>query len=157
MLCQQHWIGWLTSIKSPWARNLFRCHRNSFPPQVISLFFCCWYDSLICLMDFVNLFPKTILTLVVNLPSTHEPNVPPPLSNVSPLQKSCAQALRGIYDIPISQLPHLIIKRDRPSIIIHEEEYLARLNECKNNLHGRVLWLKGSTPLTVAALRSKLS
>ncbi|CAI8600031.1 unnamed protein product [Vicia faba] len=46
---------------------------------------------------------------------------------------------------------------DRPSITIPEEEYKAGLNESENNLHGRVLWPKGSTPLTVAAIRVKLS
>jgi len=31
------------------------------------------------------------------------------------------------------------------------------LEACKHNLHGRIIWPKGSTPLTVVALRNKLS
>ncbi|XP_058783904.1 uncharacterized protein LOC131658651 [Vicia villosa] len=67
------------------------------------------------------------------------------------------KALKGVCDIPLSQLPNPVIKGDRPSITIPEEEYEAGIAECKNNLHGRVLWPKGSSPLTVAALKEKLS
>lgn len=41
-------------------------------------------------------------------------------------------------------------------IPIPEDEYQHGLNECKNNLHARVIWPKGATPLTVYALREKL-
>ncbi|XP_058768636.1 uncharacterized protein LOC131642405 [Vicia villosa] len=67
------------------------------------------------------------------------------------------EALKGVCDIPLSQLPNPVIKGDIPSITIPEEEYEAGITECKNNLHGRVLWPKGSSPLTVAALKEKLS
>jgi len=50
-----------------------------------------------------------------------------------------------------------VIKGDNFSISIPEEEYLVGIEECKHNLHGRVIWPKGSTPLTVASLRSKLA
>lgn len=85
-------------------------------------------------MDFADLFPETNFVPIVKPSSTHESSVialPPP--------NSFAQALEGVCDIPISQLPHMIIKRDRPSITIPEEEYLAGLSECKNNLYGLVL------------------
>ncbi|XP_058742479.1 uncharacterized protein LOC131614970 [Vicia villosa] len=105
-------------------------------------------------MDFDALFPE-----INPIPSVP---INPPSSSVENLQKqthvkSFAQALRGVCDIPVSQLPHPVIKGDRPSITIPEDEYKAGLDECKNNLHGRVLWPKGSTPLTVVALRKKLS
>jgi hypothetical protein len=31
------------------------------------------------------------------------------------------------------------------------------VNACKHNLHGRIIWPKGATPLTVAAVKSKLA
>ncbi|XP_058771932.1 uncharacterized protein LOC131645406 [Vicia villosa] len=71
--------------------------------------------------------------------------------------KSFAQALTGVCDIPTSQLPQVIVKGDRLSITIPEDEYKAGLEECKNNLHGRILRLKGSSPLTIFDLRKKLA
>ncbi|XP_058754707.1 uncharacterized protein LOC131627863, partial [Vicia villosa] len=44
---------------------------------------------------------------------------------------------------------------DRPYITIPEEECEAGIDECKNNLYGRVLWPKGTAPLVVATLRKK--
>ncbi|MCI47086.1 F-box family protein, partial [Trifolium medium] len=35
-------------------------------------------------------------------------------------------------------------------------EYDVGIETCKHNLHGRVIWPKGSTPLRVEALREKL-
>jgi hypothetical protein len=73
-------------------------------------------------------------------------------------QKSFAQALTSnVYDIPSSQLPIPVIKGDDFSISISKEEYLVGVETCKHNLHGRVIWSKGSTPLTIASLCSKLS
>ncbi|XP_058741883.1 uncharacterized protein LOC131614291 [Vicia villosa] len=40
--------------------------------------------------------------------------------------------------------------------MIPEDEYLLGLESCKHNLHGRILWPKGSTPITVQQLKSKL-
>ncbi|MCI82180.1 F-box family protein, partial [Trifolium medium] len=48
------------------------------------------------------------------------------------------------------------VKGDRLSIAIPEEEYDVGIETCKHNLHGRVIWPKGSTPLRVDALREKL-
>ncbi|CAI8596843.1 unnamed protein product [Vicia faba] len=56
--------------------------------------------------------------------------------------KSLSQALKGVCDIPTSQLPQPIIKGDKPSVTILEDEYKAGLDECKNNLYGRVIWPK---------------
>ncbi|XP_058761000.1 uncharacterized protein LOC131634361 [Vicia villosa] len=74
-----------------------------------------------------------------------------------PQGKSFAQTLKEVCDIPSSQFPLPIIKGDKPSITIPEDEYKAGLEECKVNLHGRVLWPKGTTPLTVVALRKILT
>ncbi|XP_058755862.1 uncharacterized protein LOC131629080 [Vicia villosa] len=106
-------------------------------------------------MDSFDLFPELVPPAV--------PSCPGGSLNASskaaaiPQKKSFAQALNGVCDIPISQLPQPIIKGDRLSITIPEEEYKAGLLDCKNNLHGRILWPKGSTPLTVMAIREKLS
>jgi len=50
-----------------------------------------------------------------------------------------------------------VIKGDGLAIQILEEEYSAGMDACKLNLHGRIIWPKGSTPLTVIALKAKLS
>ncbi|MCI75682.1 F-box family protein, partial [Trifolium medium] len=43
------------------------------------------------------------------------------------------------------------------AITIPEEAYLAGLEKCKHNLHGRIIWPKGATPLTVVAVKNKLA
>ncbi|CAI8609389.1 unnamed protein product [Vicia faba] len=103
-------------------------------------------------MDSDVLFPKTIET-----PKENDFQALFWLENLKhhPV-KSFAQAMKGVYDIPQSQLPQPIIKGDRPSITIPEKEYKVGLDKCKNNLHGRMLWPKGSSPLTVVVLRDKL-
>jgi hypothetical protein len=49
------------------------------------------------------------------------------------------------------------VKGDRLAIEIPDEAYQAGLEACKHNLHGRIFWPKGSTPLSVVALKEKLS
>jgi hypothetical protein len=71
--------------------------------------------------------------------------------------KSFAQALTNLCDIPLSQLPQPVVKGDRLAIEIPEITYQAGLDACKHNLHGRIIWPKGSTPLSVVALKAKLS
>ncbi|KAK2403140.1 hypothetical protein QL285_052602 [Trifolium repens] len=72
-------------------------------------------------------------------------------------QKSFVQALTNLCDIPISQLPQPVVKGERLAIEIPEVAYEAGLDACKHNLHGWILWPKGSTPLSVVALKAKLS
>jgi hypothetical protein len=72
-------------------------------------------------------------------------------------QKTFAQALNNLCDIPLSQFPQPVVKGDRLAIEIPESIYEAGLDACKHNLHGRILWPKGSTPLSVVALKEKLS
>jgi hypothetical protein len=50
-----------------------------------------------------------------------------------------------------------VLKGDRLAIEIPENAYQAGLDACKHNLHGRIVWPKGSTPVTVVALKEKLS
>jgi hypothetical protein len=77
-------------------------------------------------------------------------------SNLMP-SKTFAQAVSNICDIPTSQLPKPVLKGDNFAIAIPGEEYMAGMETCKHNLHARIIWPKGSTPLTTAALRNKLS
>jgi hypothetical protein len=70
--------------------------------------------------------------------------------------KTFAQALTNLCDIHTSQLPQQVLKGDNFAIPIPEEEYLAGINSCKYNLHARVIWSKGTTPLTAITLRTKL-
>jgi len=62
-----------------------------------------------------------------------------------------------LCDIPTSQIPQPVLKGYNFAISIPEEEVEAGINTCKFNLHARVIWPKGSTPLTVLALRAKLT
>jgi hypothetical protein len=72
------------------------------------------------------------------------------------LKKSFAQALNNVCDIPQSQLPIPSKKGDNYAISIPDDEYDKGMEDFKHNLHARILWPKGSTPLTVVVLRSKL-
>lgn len=73
------------------------------------------------------------------------------------LVKTFAQAVTNLCDIPSSQLPQPVLKGDNLAIEIPEEEYVAGMETCKHNLHARIIWPKGSTPLTVFDLRAKLA
>jgi hypothetical protein len=73
------------------------------------------------------------------------------------LHKSFAQELSNVCDISASQFPQPWFKGDKLAIPIPDEEYLAGVEACKHNLHGRIIWPKSSTPLTVVALKNKLT
>lgn len=70
--------------------------------------------------------------------------------------KTFTQALSNVCDIPLSQLPKSCLKGGDVAIQIPDEEYEAGLEACKHNLQGRIIWLKGSSPITVESLRAKL-
>ncbi|CAK8538673.1 unnamed protein product [Lathyrus sativus] len=70
-------------------------------------------------------------------------------------QKSFVEVVNNIYDIPLIQLPNPYVKGDRIPISVSKDEYQLGLEDCKHDLHGRVIWLKGTSPLTVAALKNK--
>ncbi|GAU31406.1 hypothetical protein TSUD_370550 [Trifolium subterraneum] len=77
--------------------------------------------------------------------------------NSPTVQKSFAQAVSNVCDIPLSQLPQACVKGDRLAIPIREDDYLVGIDACKHNLHGHIIWPKGATPLTVVALKDKLA
>jgi len=87
----------------------------------------------------------------------HIDSIPKPSQNALKHTKTFAQALSNLCDIPTSQFPQPILKGDNFSISIPEEEYDAGMIACKHNLHARIIWAKGSIPLTVFALKQKLS
>lgn len=64
--------------------------------------------------------------------------------------------MNNVCDTPISQFPTACMKGDRLLIVIPEDEYQNGVEACKHNLHGRVIWTKGSKPLTVQNLKEKL-
>jgi hypothetical protein len=84
---------------------------------------------------------------IINQPNLNQPKTP----------KTFVQALSNVCDIPLSQLPQPVVKGDRLAIEIPEVAYQVGLDACKHNLHGRILWPKGSSPLSVVALKAKLS
>ncbi|MCH97558.1 hypothetical protein A2U01_0018553, partial [Trifolium medium] len=72
-------------------------------------------------------------------------------------QKSFAEAVNNVCEIPASQLPQACVKGAELAITIPEKDYIAGMEACKHNLHGRIVWPKGATPLTVVALKDKLA
>ncbi|AES99308.2 DUF4283 domain protein [Medicago truncatula] len=72
-------------------------------------------------------------------------------------KKTLAQTISNVCDIPTSQLPQSVIKGDKVSISIPEDDYTVGLEACKHNLHARIIYPKGATPLTVFSLRNKLT
>jgi hypothetical protein len=72
-------------------------------------------------------------------------------------KNSFVQALTNVCDIPLSQLPQAYVKGDRLAIMILEVEYLFGMDACKRNFHGRIIWSKGATLLTVVSLKNKLT
>jgi hypothetical protein len=93
-----------------------------------------------------------------NINNIDPPNDPSPNSTApNKPKRTFAQALNNLCDIPLSQFPQPVVKGDRLAIEIPESIYEAGLEACKHNLHGRILWPKGSTPLSVVALKTKLS
>jgi hypothetical protein len=82
---------------------------------------------------------------------------PNPKTQTLKTSKTFAQALSNVCDVPESQLPQPCVKGGNLAIEIPEEEYLEGVQICKHNLHGRVVWPKGSTPLTILNLKSKLA
>jgi hypothetical protein len=87
--------------------------------------------------------------------SPHKPIAPstaPP-----PQQKTFAQALNNVCDIPLNQLPKSCVKGDDLAISIPEDEYMVGIDACKHNLHGRIILPKGATPFIVESLKAKLA
>lgn len=77
--------------------------------------------------------------------------------NVPKQQKSFVEAVNNVCCIPVSQLPKPYVKGDKISILILDDKYHKGVESCKHNLHGRIVWPKGNTPLIVVDLCNKLS
>lgn len=84
-------------------------------------------------------------------------NITKPSIAVQKQEKTFAQAVTNLCDIPSYQLPQPILKGDNFSFEIPEDDYDDGMTACKFNLYARVIWPKGSTPLIVHALCSKLA
>ncbi|XP_058741031.1 uncharacterized protein LOC131613374 [Vicia villosa] len=95
------------------------------------------------------LFPKTNLTGLNQSKLIHKKKTSAPKSFASVVSNS-------VCDIPQSQFPQVCIKGNRLAITIPGEEYKLGVEACKHHLHGRVVWSKGSSPLTVVNLKEKL-
>lgn len=85
----------------------------------------------------------------------HE-SIPKPASETLKTPKTFAQALSNVCDVPESQLPQPCYKGGNLAISIPDDEHEAGIADCKHNLHGRIIWPKGSTHLTVLSLKNKL-
>ena len=57
----------------------------------------------------------------------------------------------------LSQFPKACLTGDHVAIAIPEADYMAGIDACKHNLHGRIMLPKGSSPLSIDGLKSKLS
>src|SRR4051812_43341218 len=101
-------------------------------------------------MDFHDLFPEAVTD------ATHTATVLSSDTNKPKTGKLFVEAISNVCVIPTSQLPTPCVKGDRLSIMIPEDEYILGLESCKHNLHGRIIWPKGSTPITVQQLKTKL-
>jgi hypothetical protein len=93
--------------------------------------------------------PWPCLDLCSNKPSEENTKPKAPIS--------FSQAVNNVCEIPLSQLPQACVKGDRLAIAIPEKDYVAGMEKCKHNLHGRIIWPKGSTPLSVVAVKNKLA
>ncbi|MCH80796.1 DUF4283 domain protein, partial [Trifolium medium] len=65
-----------------------------------------------------------------------------------PQSRLFSQVLHDACDIQISQLPLPAIKGDALCIKIAKEEYKKGLEDCKRNLHGRLILNKGDKSIT---------
>ncbi|WJX39138.1 hypothetical protein P8452_26715 [Trifolium repens] len=90
--------------------------------------------------------PWPCLDLCSNKPSEENTKPKAPIS--------FSQAVNNVCEIPLSQLPQACVKGDRLAIAIPEKDYVAGMEKCKHNLHGRIIWPKGSTPLSVVAAKN---
>jgi hypothetical protein len=81
----------------------------------------------------------------------------PAKPSLSASNHSFAQVLNDACDGKISQLPVPAIRGDDLCIKIAQHEYEKGLDDCKKNLHGRLVMNKGDRSLTARELSGKLS
>lgn len=58
--------------------------------------------------------------------------------------KTSVQVMENVFNIQVSQLPEPCVKGDMIAISTLDDEYLAGVEACKHNLHGRIIWPKRS-------------
>lgn len=58
--------------------------------------------------------------------------------------KTSVQVMEKVFDIQVSQFPEPCVKGDMIAISTLDDEYLAGVEACKHNLHGRIIWPKRS-------------
>ena len=102
-------------------------------------------------------YPSIIPCKCLDIDSPYQNLNKKPTQTTNTQSKTFDQALSNICYIPTFQHPQPVFKGDNLAIAIPEEEYMAGIAACKHNLHARIIWPKGATPLTVFALRTKLS
>lgn len=71
--------------------------------------------------------------------------------------KSFAQALSRSNNIHLTPLPPRIVTRKTVRVKITQTEYEVGISDCRTNLHSRLILRKGDSPLTILALKKKLS
>jgi len=82
---------------------------------------------------------------------------PPSAAAEETTGNSFAQVVSRACDIQVNQLPPRVIKGDTISVKISQLEYEAGLEDCKHNLHGRLMLRKGDSPVTTKILKEKLN
>jgi len=96
-------------------------------------------------------------TCLQSEPNSPSKSLPRPQNTQTRHQKTFAQAVGNICDIPLSQLPKPCLKGDDRAIQIHDDEYEAGLEACKHNLQGRIIWPKRSNLISVESLKTMMS
>lgn len=106
-----------------------------------------------------NHFIHWVFLNEIDGPAIANPTSSPSTQNHNPSrhQNLFVESVNNVCDIHVSQLPKSCIKGDIFTIIILEEEYQLEVEYYKNNLHGRIIWPKGTSPFSVVALKSKLA
>jgi len=141
--------------------NFFAIHHCS--PTNLSFLLSFLNPPLLTYFSIMTTVPPPLKTTIINWPCLQsQPNSPSksspqPDNTQTKQQKTFAQAVSNICDIPLSQLPKPCLKGEDRAIQIPDNEYEAGLETCKHNLQGRIIWPKGSNPITVDNLINKLS
>ena len=103
---------------------------------------------------------STTQLFVLSWPCLQDDAPPPPTKPKTASfvqQKTFVQAVNNVCDIPHSQLPKPCVKGNEIAIEIPDDEYDAGLKDCKHNLQGRVIWPKGTAPVSLESLKIRLT
>ncbi|CAL5202384.1 unnamed protein product [Lathyrus oleraceus] len=100
--------------------------------------------------------PWSCLESPITAEPSHNGDQGKPFETLKPT-KTFVETLSNVGYIPLSQIPQPCLKEDMLAIVIPKEEYISGVEACKHNLHGCIIWPKGTSPLIVAALKNKLT